>query len=215
MNFPPEVERWRSAVAAYSYPQYVDKCLWVIQWESGGNPDAKGDFDPVRQIYAARGLFQIQSNVNFPNRPTPEWLDVALNNIQYACQVLGAGKGNFADWGENNLYQGKVFGALGNHPFPDPNALPPALTMTLEQRIERLEALVAGNGARAKDGTVLRGEAALKDQAVRGNSVMLGLSLGQDRDADIASALAGILSGTATWEAVLAALQQIIDKAKK
>jgi hypothetical protein len=62
---------------------------------------------------------------------------------------------------------------------------------------------------------VLRGEAALKDQAVRGNSVMLGLSLGQDRDADIASALAGILSGTATWEAVLAALQQIIDKAKK
>lgn len=87
--------------------------------------------------------------------------------------------------------------------------------MTLEQRVERLEALVAGNGARAKDGTVLVKEAALSDQAVRGNSVMLGLSLTQDRIAELASIVSGLASGAVTTDAVLAALQQIIDKAKK
>lgn len=217
MTFPPNVERWRSLVAKYSQPQYVDKNLWTIQWESGGNPDAKGDFDPIRGIYAARGLYQIQSNVNFPGRPPSEWLDVAENNIQYACEVLGSGRGNFKDWGEDNLYNGQKFGALGFHPYPgtiDPNPVPPALTMTLEQRIERVEKLLAGNGARAKDGTLLTGEAALKDQATRQNSVMLGLALSQDRLAELAYVVANLANGAST-DAVIAALQEIINKAKK
>ena len=93
--------------------------------------------------------------------------------------------------------------------------VPPAVpAMTLEQRIERLEALVAGNGARAKDGTVLVKEAALKDQAARGNSVMLGLSLGQDRDAQLAFIIGNLATGANT-DAVIAALQEIINKAKK
>lgn len=96
----------------------------------------------------------------------------------------------------------------------DPNPVPPALTMTLEQRIERVEKLLAGNGARAKDGTVLFKEAALKDQAARGNSVMLGLALSQDRDAQLAFIVSSLANGAST-EAVIAALQEIINKAKK
>ena len=93
--------------------------------------------------------------------------------------------------------------------------VPPAVpAMTLEQRIERLEALVAGNGARAKDGTVLVKEAALRDQAARGNSVMLGLALAQDRDAQLAFVISNLATGAST-EAVIAALQEIINKAKK
>lgn len=93
--------------------------------------------------------------------------------------------------------------------------VPPAVPVqTLEQRIERLEALVAGNGARAKDGTVLVKEAALKDQAARGNSVMLGLSLGQDRDAQLAFIISNLATGAST-DAVIAALQEIINRAKK
>lgn len=93
--------------------------------------------------------------------------------------------------------------------------VPPAVPMmTLEQRIERLEALVAGNGARAKDGTVLVKEAALKDQAARGNSIMLGLSLGQDRDAQLAFIISSLATG-ASADAVIAALQEIINRAKK
>lgn len=93
----------------------------------------------------------------------------------------------------------------------DPNPQP---VMTLEQRLDRLEALLAGNGARAKDGTVLFKEAALKDQAARGNSVMLGLALSQDRDAQLAFIVSSLANGAST-EAVIAALQEIINKAKK
>ena len=214
ITFPPDVERWRATVAKYSHPQFIDKSLWVIQHESGGNPAALGDYDPVRKIYAAIGLYQIQSAVNFPGRPSSEQLLDPEFNIKYACEALGAGRGNFADWGENNLYQGAPFGALGLYPYPGDTPLPPAVTMTLEQRIERLEALVAGNGARAKDGTVLTKEAALKDQAARGNSVMLGLSLGQDRDAQLAFVIGNLATGANT-DAVIAALQEIINKAKK
>ena len=214
MNFPPDVERWRATVAKYSQPQFIDKNLWVIQHESGGNPAALGDYDPVRKIYAAIGLYQIQSDVNFPGRPTSLSLLNAEFNIKYACETLGAGAGYFADWGENNLYQGKPFGALGLYPYPGDTPLPPAITMTLEQRIERLEGLVAGNGARAKDGTVLVKEAALKDQAARGNSVMLGLALAQDRDAQLAFVIGNLATGANT-DAVIAALQEIINKAKK
>lgn len=116
MSFPPEVERWRSLVAKYFPPKEVDKALWVIQWESGGRPDAIGDGG------AARGLFQIQDSRNFSNRPDAAYLDNPENNIRYAAQELGAAGGNWGAWGEGTTYNGKVFGALGNHPFPGSNA---------------------------------------------------------------------------------------------
>ena len=96
MQFPPEVERWRATVAKYFPPQLVDKALWTIQHESGGNPGAVGDGG------RARGLFQVQDQTAFPNRPDAAWLDNPENNIKYAAQNLGAATGNFAAWGGNN-----------------------------------------------------------------------------------------------------------------
>lgn len=116
MQYPPEVERWRSTVAKYFRPEDVDKALWVIQHESGGNPGAVGDGG------AARGLFQIQDSRNFANRPGAEYLDNPENNIRYAAQELGAGSGNWGAWGEGTSYNGKPFGALGNNPYPGSNA---------------------------------------------------------------------------------------------
>src|SRR5690606_10074558 len=112
MQFPPEVERWRSLVAKYFPPELVDKALWVIQWESSGNPGAVGDGG------YARGLFQIQDGRRWPGRPGPDALLDPETNIKFAAQNLGAASGNWRDWGENNLYQGQPFGALGHHPFP-------------------------------------------------------------------------------------------------
>lgn len=112
MNYPPDVERWRPVVAKYFPPHLVDKALWVIMHESGGNPAAVGDGG------AARGLFQVQDRRAFPNRPDAAWLDNPENNIKYAAESLGAAGGNFSAWGENNLYNGQPFGALGNHPYP-------------------------------------------------------------------------------------------------
>lgn len=89
----------------------MDKALHVINYESGGNPKAAGDGG------VARGLFQIQDNRNIAGRPDAAFLDDPENNIKYAAETLGAASGNWAPWGENNLYQGKAFGALGNHPY--------------------------------------------------------------------------------------------------
>lgn len=117
MKFAPVVEQWRSTVAQYVPAQYVDKVLWVINYESGGDPHAVGDGG--RSI----GLLQIQNNLAFPGRPTTEQLLDPAFNIQFAATQLGINQGNFAAWGENNLFNGQPFGALGNHPFPaDPNA---------------------------------------------------------------------------------------------
>jgi hypothetical protein len=114
-QFSPQVEQWRSYIASkVSDPTLVDKILWVINYESGGNPGATGDNG------RAIGLFQIHNNQSFPTRPTTDWLRDPINNINYALDVLGAGAGNFADWGQDNTYNGAAFGALGNHPFPGP-----------------------------------------------------------------------------------------------
>lgn len=115
--FPPEVERWRPLVQKYFPPELVNKALWVIMYESSGNPDNPGDGG------VARGLFQIQDNRAWPGRPDAKYLDDPENNIRYAAQVLGAAKGNWAHWGENNLYNGKIFGALGHNPYPGDDAL--------------------------------------------------------------------------------------------
>ena len=120
MQFEPEVERWRSTVAKYFPPELVDKALWVIKYESGGNEGAEGDCGPKGCV--ARGLFQIQDNRAFDSRPSASYLDQAENNIRYAAEQLGAASGRWSDWGEGTTYQGKVFGALGNHPYPGDDA---------------------------------------------------------------------------------------------
>jgi hypothetical protein len=121
MQFPPQVERWRPIVAKYVPPQYVDKVLWVIQHESGGNPSAIGDGG------VAIGLLQIHDNTSIPGRPTKEQLLDPEFNILYAAQKLGMASGNFRAWGEGTEHYGHTynpetgtgkFGALGFHPFP-------------------------------------------------------------------------------------------------
>jgi hypothetical protein len=90
----------------------VDKALYVINGESGGNPTARGDGG------AAVGLFQIHHNGSIQGRPDASTLSDAEANIKYAAQQLGAANGNWSAWGENNLYNGKPFGALGINPYP-------------------------------------------------------------------------------------------------
>lgn len=111
--FPPEVERWRPLVQQYVAPQYVDKFLWMIQHESGGNPSAIGDNG------VAIGLTQVQDNNVFSNRPSREWLLDPVNNIRYAAQQLGAANGDFSAWGDSgNTYNGQPFGAFGHNTYP-------------------------------------------------------------------------------------------------
>jgi hypothetical protein len=121
MTYPPAVERWRPLVAKYVPPQYVDKVLWVIQHESGGNPSAIGDGG------VAIGLLQIHDNNSIAGRPTKEQLLDPEFNIRYAAQQLGMASGNFRAWGEGTenysyTYDPKTgkgkFGALGFHPYP-------------------------------------------------------------------------------------------------
>ena len=201
-TYEPDVERWRAlvrvALAAVGREGDLDKALWCMKWESGGNPDAKGDWDPARGIHAAFGLYQVQSDVNFPGRPTGQQLLDPLFNIRYAVGMVHQA-GGWRDWGENNLYQGKPFGALGLHPYPGPEAMP-AQPATDGERIEAVErrmaeqaatlalvvAVVAGNGSKAKDGAALTGNAALADQAQRGNSLALGLARTQETVAELA-----------------------------
>lgn len=120
MQFSPEVERWRATVAKYVPIQFLEKALWTMQYESGGDPDARGDSG------VAVGLYQIHSNESIAGRPSPGALLDPEYNIQYAAQNLGMASGNFAAWGDGtaNLppYNPATgtgrFGALGTYPFP-------------------------------------------------------------------------------------------------
>ena len=113
MQFPPEVEQWRTLVAKYFPPDLVDKALWTIQHESSGNAGAVGDNG------VARGLFQVQDSDAFPNRPQASYLDDPEHNIAYAAQQLGAANGDFSAWGDNgNTYNGQPFGAFGDNQYP-------------------------------------------------------------------------------------------------
>lgn len=112
MPYSPNVERWRSIVAKYVPAELVDKVLYTIQGESGGNPEAVGDGGN------AIGLLQIHHGGSIKGRPDAKTLLDPEQNIKYAAEQLGMAGGNFAAWGENNLYQGKPFGALGNNPYP-------------------------------------------------------------------------------------------------
>jgi hypothetical protein len=76
--------------------------LYVIQNESGGNPNAVGDSGH------SYGLFQSQSPRQSVMTPAQQIQD-AYNRWKAR---------GYADWGENNSYQGHRFGSLGNHPYP-------------------------------------------------------------------------------------------------
>lgn len=109
-TYEPAVERWRPLVEQYFHPADVDKALWVIKYESSGYPHAVGDGG------ASVGLFQLNDNglgagMSVAQRRDPE------ANIRRAAQAVYGGQG-WAPWGENNLYNGRVFGSLGHHPYP-------------------------------------------------------------------------------------------------
>jgi hypothetical protein len=120
MLFAPEVERWRPLVAEHVPASLVDKALWTMNGESGGNPDAIGDDG------FAVGLFQIHCSLAFAERPDADWLRDPENNVRYAAQQLGMARGDFSAWGEGTAGLPEwdpatgygLFGALGRNPFP-------------------------------------------------------------------------------------------------
>jgi hypothetical protein len=115
LTIDPNVMRWCPLIASYFPPRLVGKALYVIQAESGGDPNNPGDRsdkdDPSSGV--ARGLFGIQDNRQIPGRPDAVWLDDPENNVRYAAQQLGAAHDNWSAWGEGVMYQGRPFGALG------------------------------------------------------------------------------------------------------
>lgn len=118
LSFSSAVEQWRAAVAALVAEfglssDLIDKVLYTIQGESGGDPYAYNSS-------GATGLLQIISNENpaLPNRPSREQLQDPMFNLRYAFTQLGIAQGSFAAWGEENTYNGQPFGALGLNPYP-------------------------------------------------------------------------------------------------
>ena len=108
-SYPPEVERWRATVAKYFRPEDVDKALYVIAHESGGNPDVPGDGGH------AIGLFQhndggLASGRDLQALRNPE------ANIALAAEAVYGGQG-WGPWGEGRTYKGQPFGALGRYPY--------------------------------------------------------------------------------------------------
>jgi hypothetical protein len=110
--FGAEVEQYRSLVSKYFAPEDVNKALYVMSYESGGNPSASGDGGH------SIGLFQLHDNGvgagMGDSRYDPE------ENIKAAARAVYSD--GWGAWGENNLYEGQVFGALGNHPYPGDEA---------------------------------------------------------------------------------------------
>ncbi|KKL96373.1 hypothetical protein LCGC14_1845170, partial [marine sediment metagenome] len=110
MPYPPDVERWRELVSAYFAPEDVNKALWVILHESGGNSNAIGDSG------SSLGLFQLNINglgagLSEQTRFTPS------ENIRQAA-IHVATTNNWTPWGEGALFRGEPFGSLGNKPYP-------------------------------------------------------------------------------------------------
>src|SRR5688572_17982938 len=120
MAYPPSVERWRSLVAKYFRPEDVDKALWVINYESGGDPGIPGDGGH------AIGLFQHNTGGLASGRSLESLKDPEANIKLAAAAVYGGAEGftapqGWKPWGENNLYNGAKFGALGSHPYQPTN----------------------------------------------------------------------------------------------
>lgn len=67
IDHPPEVEQWRSLVAAYWPAELVDEALSVIDCESNGDPDA------VNSSSGASGLFQFLPSTWESASPQAGW----------------------------------------------------------------------------------------------------------------------------------------------
>ena len=111
-RYSPSVERWRALLERYFAPEDVDKALYVMQGESGGDPMASGDGG------ASIGLFQLNddglgSGMSARQRLDPE------TNIRVAADAVYGGSG-WRPWGEGVTYKGKRFGVLGARPYRGP-----------------------------------------------------------------------------------------------
>ncbi len=109
-GYSAPVESQRSLAEKY-FGKEANKALWVIQHESGGDPEILGDGGN------AYGLFQ---NQHIARGQSAEAQFKAAKAL-YDSRKKKGGTG-WEDWGENNLYNGKKFGALGNHPYPGDKA---------------------------------------------------------------------------------------------
>lgn len=103
------VDRWRPMVEKYFQPQDVDKALYVIAGESGGNPTI-----PNSTGSGATGLFQILPSHGV-NGNDPE------TAIRWAANQVYNVRGDWGDWGEGVTYNGEPFGVLGTNPYPGNN----------------------------------------------------------------------------------------------
>lgn len=110
-TYGPEVEKWRRQVWDQMPSQLkqrpdaatlLDKALYVIDGESGGNERAIGDSG------AAWGLAQSH------HIPTGSDATTQINDM---WGLVSNNPDQWTDWGEGATYNGKPFGALGNKPY--------------------------------------------------------------------------------------------------
>lgn len=102
-SYSPDVERWRPLVSRYFRPEDVDKALYVISGESGGDPTIRN-----REGSGATGLFQIMP-FHGVKATDPE------ESVKWAAKQVSSH--GWTDWGEGVTYQGKPFGILGLAPY--------------------------------------------------------------------------------------------------
>lgn len=116
MAYSQSVEQWRSLLSKYFKPEDMDKALYVLQGESGGNPNAISNS-------GGYGLFQLNDGGLGEGYTTAQRLDPETN-VRVAAQAVYGGSG-WAPWGEGTYGQppydpktGKgSFGVLGNAPY--------------------------------------------------------------------------------------------------
>lgn len=111
-TYSPDVEKWRRQVWDEMPPQLrqrpdaatlLDKSLYVMEGESGGGENKPGDGG------AAWGLYQ--------SHHIPAGSD-ATTQIKDMWRLVSNNPDSWSDWGQNALYEGKPFGALGRNPYP-------------------------------------------------------------------------------------------------
>lgn len=131
MTYSPSVEQWRPLVQQYFAPQDVEKALYVIEHESGGNPSIYGDGGH------SVGLFQLNDQGLASGRSLQALQDPAAN-MQVAAEAVYGGQG-WGPWGENNLYNGQPFGALGANPYSGGRFGAPAMPTNEPKNGDRVE----------------------------------------------------------------------------
>lgn len=108
--YRPEVERWRSLVEhefkTRGLPDAdVDKALYVIDGESGGDPLAANPTSSARGLVQMTDVHGIPEETRYDPVASVKWM---------ADQVADHG---WTDWGEGVTYEGKPFGILGLKPY--------------------------------------------------------------------------------------------------